>query len=426
MHRTYKKTAARKKTVHRALAHASGKKSIAIISSQYFWLPGEAGPTRFYSIARMFQENGYEVTVITSSFEHHEKVQRDKNLSSPFRVIYIDCPAYRKNIDLFREVSNRVFASGVRKVLKENQGQFDAVYCSLPPNNISKAAGRYCHRNHIPFIADIEDLWPEAMEMLIKKRVAGSLLFLPYKWDAEKTYQYADAVVGTSKEYSLRAFKYRNRKIPYRTVYVGCDLDDFDREAQENLDAVLKPDGEIWVTYAGSIGHSYAVDNIVKAARRLQGQGHEEIKFKILGTGPLKDKTQQLAARLGCKNVEFCGYMEHSLMAAVLVKSDVLVNSFAKGAPQSIVNKIGDYLAAGKPLINTLENEEFCRLVDENGIGVNVEAENSRLFCEALLRLLKGKRQIMGANARMLASKKFDRKHSYTAIKELVELAIYK
>ena len=46
-------------------------------------------------------------------------------------------------------------------------------------------------------------------------------------------------------------------------------------------------------------------------------------------------------------------------MAAYLAKSDILVNSFVKKAPQSIVTKIGDYLAAGKPMINTCMSPEF-------------------------------------------------------------------
>ena len=50
-------------------------KKIAIISSQYFWLPEEVGPTRFYSIALVFKNSGFDVDIITSSFEHHEKKQ---------------------------------------------------------------------------------------------------------------------------------------------------------------------------------------------------------------------------------------------------------------------------------------------------------------------------------------------------------------
>lgn len=392
-------------------------KQIVIISSQYFWLPEEAGPTRFYSIAQVFQNSGFDVEIITSSFEHHEKKQRNKALSSPFKIIYLDCPSYKKNVCIARERSNMVFMKKVERYLEEHGKKYDAVYCSLPPNNISAVVGKYCKENKIPFIADIEDLWPEAMDMIMPKPLRSVFYF--YKVDAEKTYKYVDAVVGTSEEYSLRASKNNGRNIPYCTVYVGCELDAFDGEIQENLDKVEKPEGEVWVTYAGSIGHSYAIDNLVRAAKILKDKGEDKYRFKILGLGPLKDEVEKLAKDLGCDNIEFLGYVAHPLMAAYLVKSDILINSFAKGAPQSIVNKIGDYLAAGKPVINTLENSEMCKLVDDHGIGVNVPAEDAYAL-EKAIQILTVSSKDMGRYARILAETRFDRKTSY---KEIVRLA---
>ena len=45
-------------------------------------------------------------------------------------------------------------------------------------------------------------------------------------------------------------------------------------------------------------------------------------------------------------------------------------------APQSIVTKIGDYLAAGKPIINTLASPEFRKKVEHDGLGRNIIAED--------------------------------------------------
>ena len=394
-------------------------KRIAIISSQYFWLPEEAGPTRFYSIAKIFKDYGYKVDVITSSFEHHEKKQRNTALKSPFRMVYIGCPSYKKNVGISREISNIVFTKKIKKYLERKGSKYDAIYCSLPPNNISAVVGKFCKKNSIPFIADIEDLWPEAMNMLVPKPLR--FLFNIYKVDAEKTYKYVDAVVGTSEEYSLRASKNNGRSIPYRTVYVGCDVSAFDDEASENIDSINKADGEIWVSYAGSIGHSYAIDNIVRAAKLLQEKGETRYKFKILGSGPLKDDVERLSKDLGCENIEFLGYVAHPLMTAYLVKSDILINSFAKGAPQSIVNKIGDYLAAGKPMINTLENDEMCSLVDTYKFGINISAEDSGELARAILQLSEFDAEVMCGNARKLAELKFDRKTSYKEIVGLLD-----
>ena len=393
-------------------------KKIAIVSSQYFWLPEEAGPSRFYSIARTFKDNGYDVDVYTSSYEHHEKKQRDKSISTDLNVIYIDCISYKKNIDPRREVSNIMFSAKVSKELEKRILDYEAVYCSIPPNNIGKTVGAICKKHNVPFIVDIEDLWPEAMSTLFSKPF--QILTKPYYFDAEKTYAYANGVVGTSEEYTSRAWKNNVRSIPNRTVYVGTDINAFDEEVANNITKVIKPENEFWVIYTGSIGHSYAIDNVVRAASQIKD--NERIKFKILGDGPLRVECEELAKKLKCNNIEFLGYVTHPAMAAYLSKSDVTINSFAKGVAQSIVNKVGDYLAAGKPMINTLENKECCTLINDNVVGINVPAEIPNELANAINKMFSSEemRVSYGNNARLLAEMKFDRKTSYMEIIDLI------
>jgi hypothetical protein len=99
-------------------------------------------------------------------------------------------------------------------------------------------------------------------------------------------------------------------------------------------------------------------------------------------------KLQDLAARLDAP-VDFLGYTDYPLMAAYLSKCDVTVNSLVADAPQSIVTKIGDYLAAGKPMINTGSSPEFRTKVAKDGFGVNIAAEDPielAACIEALMR----------------------------------------
>lgn len=394
------------------------KKKIAIISSQYFWLPEESGPSRFFSIAKCFKANGYNVDIYTSSFEHHEKKQRKLLNNTDFNIFYIKSPSYKKNVDIRREYSNIVFASKTIKLLKQKIKDYSVVYCSIPPNNIGKKVGKLCKEHNVPFVVDIEDLWPEAMVPVFNKLVRK--IFKPYEIDAEMTYKMVDGVVGTSDEYTARAWLKNKRNIPHKTVYVGCDVKAFDEEVNSNLQNVNKPDNEFWVIYTGSIGHSYAIDNIVKAAKLMDK--YNDVRFKILGDGPLRADCEKLAEDLNCRNIDFLGYVSHSVMAAYLTKSDITINSFAKGAAQSIVNKIGDYLAAGKPMINTLENEECCKLVNDFNVGINVPPEKPEVLVSEIIKLYNSRElcSLMGLNSRKLAEQKFDRETSY---KEIVNLA---
>ena len=126
------------------------------------------------------------------------------------------------------------------------------------------------------------------------------------------------------------------------------------------------------------------------------------------------------------KNIHFWGFVKYQYMAAVLAKSDIVINSFVIGAKQSVVNKIGDYLASGKPMINTLENMSFCRFVENNKIGINVVPGNAELLAEEIQKLALDKklRYELGFNARCLAEKSFDRNVIYHRITEFVKTIV--
>lgn len=400
-------------------------KKIGIVSLGYAWLPCEPGPSRFYHIAKTFVDQGYDVELIGSSFQHFEKRPRDKNLiekqNYPFRNVFIEVPSYKRNIDIRRVISNQVAACRLMEYLDKHS--YDLVYCSIPANNIAAKVGAYCHARDIPFIIDIEDLWPEAMKMVIKSPLVRKAVFPFFEGDAETAYQYADAVIGTSDEYTCRAFKRQDRKIPRETVYVGCDLDAFDSGSDFYAGKISKEIGEFWVTYAGSIGASYDIHTLVLAAAKLLKDGQTDIKFKILGTGPLKEELEDLAKSLGCSNAEFLGYKKYGEMAAYLKLSDVLVNSFVKGAPQSIVNKVGDYLAAGRPMINTLRSPEFMELVEEHRFGANIPAGDVNALAGEILVYAESpdRCEREGLAARRLAEDKFNRKRSYKRIVEVAD-----
>jgi glycosyltransferase involved in cell wall biosynthesis len=106
-----------------------------------------------------------------------------------------------------------------------------------------------------------------------------------------------------------------------------------------------------------------------------------------------------------------------------LSRSDILVNSLIKSAPQSIVTKIGDYLASGRPIINTGSSPEFRRKVMSDGFGINVPAEDVGALVRAAERLAcnSSMRKIMGTKGRAIAEKEFDQGQSYREIVHLVQ-----
>lgn len=346
-------------------------------------LDDEKGYTRFRSVCEFLADAGYQVDLITTTFQHWEKAQRDlekiKNEKYKFGVKFIYEPGYKKNIDLRRIYSHRIAAKNLMNLL-EKEGDYDLLYAEIPPNDVALAAAEYAKKKGIPFVADVNDLWPEAMRMIIDIPVISDIIFYSLLRDAEKVYRLASGVIGTSDEYRDRPFKRRNRDIPRETVYVGNELTVFDAGAAQRTAEIVKDKEEFWVSYAGTIGTSYDIRTMVLAGEELAKRGMPQIKIKILGGGPMKEELEELANSRKISNVEFVGYAPYDLMAAYLKKSDILVNSFVKKAPQSIVTKIGDYLAAGKPMINTCMSPEFRAKVKNDGFGVNIIPENQNLL----------------------------------------------
>ena len=376
-------------------------------------------------------KKGYEVDLITTTFQHWEKKQRDlesvDQKSYPFGIKFIYEPGYRKNIDLRRVRSHKIAAENLRKLL-EKEGDYDLIYAEIPPNDVALAAAEYAHRNKIPFVADVNDLWPEAMRMVFDIPIVSDLLFYPLKRDAEKVYSLTSGVIGTSDEYRDRPFLNQKRDVLKETVYVGNEISVFDREAEQHADEVQKEEGTFWVTYAGTIGTSYDIRTMVLDAEELMKQGKTKIRFQILGDGPTREMLENLAKERKIQNVKFTGYVPYEQMAAYLVKSDVLINSFVRKAPQSIVTKIGDYLAAGKPMINTCMSPEFRKKVEQDGFGINIEPEDVRELVNAVEWMYENEaeRNDMGNRARKIAEEQFDRPVSYGKIEAMISSLITK
>ena len=401
------------------------KKKIAVISMGVK-LNGEKGYSRFRYIGDFLSDAGYQVDLITTTFQHWEKAQRDidaiKKEDYKFQLKFIYEPGYRKNIDLRRIRSHSIAAKNLTKLL-EKEGDYDLIYCEIPPNDVALAAAEYAKKKGIPFVPDVNDLWPEAMRMVLDIPVVSDILFYPLQRDAEKVYSLVSGIIGTSDEYRDRPLKNQKLDVPRKTVYVGNEIAEFDRGVEKYGPEIQKPEGEFWVSYAGTIGTSYDIRTMVLAGKELLDRGMSQIKFKILGGGPLKDELENLAKEQGCINVEFVGYAPYPKMAAYLAKSDILVNSFVKKAPQSIVTKIGDYLAAGKPMINTCMSPEFRQKVENDGFGINILPEDVKILADAIAELYEDRDgcRIMGEKARKIAEEQFDRPESYKKIIELIE-----
>lgn len=396
-----------------------------LMITHFTQVPGEKGNGRFHYIAEKIckQNSSAMIEVVTSSFSHKTKLQRNFSKAdlegAPYKFTLVQEPGYKKNVSLQRFYSHYIFGKNLKKYLGERKKP-DIVYCAVPSLDAAFTTAKYAKENNIKFIIDIQDLWPEAFQMVFNLPIIGDIVYLPMKKMADFIYSSADEVIAVSQTYTERALRVNQKCHQPYSVFLGTDLHFFDRLANENK-LLNKPCEEVWLGYIGTLGHSYDIKGVIDALKILQDKGHKNIKFIVMGDGPLKSTFEKYARKKGVY-AEFTGRLEYSKMVGILKSCDIAVNPISRGAAQSIINKHGDYAAAGLPVLNTQENPEYRNLVDEYYFGINCENNDEKDLAKKLLKLYDSQllREKMGENSRKLAIEKFDRATTYNQIIELL------
>lgn len=394
-----------------------------VIIDHFSKAPDEPGNNRFIYLAEMLCASGYDVEVITTTFAHIRKQQRQTTGKQydglAYKFTMLPEPGYPRNVCLKRFYSHYVFGKNLSRYL-ETMERPDAVLAAVPSLDVGTAAGNYCRRKGIPFIVDIQDLWPEAFKLVLKLPVISDIAFSPMTMQANHFYGQADRVIAVSETYKRRGLKNNRKDSTGLCVYLGTDLDRFDENSSSI--AVKKPADEIWIAYVGTLGHSYNIEIIFDALNRLPDETGRRAVFHVFGDGPYLERFQEYAKKCKVSSV-FHGRMDYPSMTAYLCKSDIAVNPIVKGAAQSIINKHADYAAAGLPVVNTQECEEYRNLISEYQCGINCGVESVDEVAKALQVLIENpeKRRQMGANSRRMAEEKFDRKNTYQQIVQRID-----
>ncbi len=394
-------------------------KKILVIAN-FTKLPNENGNSRFTYILDLLDKEKCDVELITSSFSHGQKKQREKvGYNVDYKITLIDEPGYRKNVSLKRFYSHYVFAQNVKKYLEQIEKP-DVIYCAIPSLDVAKVVAKFAEKNNIEFIIDVQDLWPEAFKMVFSIPVISDMIFYPMKKSADYIYSKADYIFAVSNTYADRAGKSNKKCKQKNSVFLGTDLEKFDKAKEEFQ--IISFDDVVRVAYIGTLGHSYDIKCVIDSIKILYDKGLTNILFVVMGDGPLQEVFESYGKEKDV-NCEFTGRLGYDEMIGRLCSCDIAVNSIMPGSAGSIINKVGDYAAAGLPVVNNQECIEYRKLVEDYQIGYNVEASNPEELAEKIEMLYKDKalRERVGKNNRRLAEEKFDRKNTYKIIKNILE-----
>jgi glycosyltransferase involved in cell wall biosynthesis len=124
-------------------------------------------------------------------------------------------------------------------------------------------------------------------------------------------------------------------------------------------------------TYVGTFSKFIDIQTILDAAEILQD--YKDIWIFILGTGDHGERFFEKASRLA--NVAMTGWLDSQDVRLILQHTTIGLVAYAKNALMSLPNKPFEYMAAGLPLLSSL-NGELETIIHENRIGRTYGAGN--------------------------------------------------
>jgi len=381
-----------------------------VLINHYAGSPRHGMAYRPYYLAREWVSAGHRVHILAADHSHIRA--RQPELAGAARLdedidgigySWYRTPAYRGN-GIGRVRNMAAFVTTLYRDSKRIAQAYkpDVVIASSTYPMDIWPAHRIARLAKAKLLFEVHDLWP-----LSPMELGGMSKWHPFiilvQQAEDYAYRHADRVVSMLPK--VREYMMSRGLAPEKLHFVpnGIDPGEWLADSPELPDEVgqllgrLRAQGNAILGYAGTHGVSNALDNMLDAAKLMQG---EKVAFVLVGGGPSKDSLQQRASREKLDNIHFLDPVKKSQIPALLKCFDIAYIGWHRHplyrfgiAP----NKLMDYMMAARPVLHAVAAGNDP--VREAGCGLTVEPDDPHAVVEGirtLLALSADERRAMG------------------------------
>jgi len=395
------------------------KKRVLLIGYNFFPEPTGIGK---YSgeMIKWLAEKGYDCTVITTyPYYPYWKVQEPyhknrfgytterQQFPSGGSITLHRCPMY---VPAKPSGSKRILldlsflVSGLFKLIQLLPAKkFDFVVTVVPSFQFGVLGALYKKFRGAKFMYHIQDMQIEAardLQMIKSEKAINALLgFEKYIFDkADYVSSISEGMVTKIQEKAKKDVFLLPNWADVNLFYPIADRASVKREFG------FEPTDKI-VLYSGAIGEKQGLEAILYAAKEFQQQ--KEVKFIICGSGPYKEKLQNLAKELNLQNVNFFPLQPFEKFNQFLNLADIhLVIQKATASDLVMPSKLTTILSVGGlALITANPGSGLHTLVQKYNMGWLVEAENQQALNNGLQQALIEDTTVQRKNARAYAER---------------------
>jgi glycosyltransferase involved in cell wall biosynthesis len=363
--------------------------------------------SRNFDYARRLVGLGHSVTIIANNFSHRDKaniVPRASGYYSPdvidgVDVIWLNTIHYRSN-GFGRALNSFSYMILALWYCFRNVKYVN--YCigdSVPPT-AGLAAYLIAMVKGGNFIFQVRDVWPIALvhDKAIKK---NSIMYFSLRILEKFLYKNCSKIFSTVPFLSSHVIESGSSSSKITYIPNGVDLNVINYSPLKR-----SVNGKIVVTYAGGFGNAHDAESIVRAAKILESSEFC-FEFNFYGEGVKLESCKQLAKSLCLYNVNFYKSVEKKNLSIILSASNILVAAVSDSDAYQFginLNKLYDYLAAGRPIILACRSPH--RPVEDARCGYIVEPEHPEQLAGRILDISMSSHEnqdLLGRNARQYA-----------------------
>lgn len=304
--------------------------------------------TRVWQEATTLATNGYTVSVICPTGKGFDK---EYEYLQGVHIYRHKLPKEGNGaVGYVREYFSALWAEYTlaKRVWKEHG--FHCIHGCNPPDDIWMVARMFKGKG-VEYIFDHHDICPELFEA--KFGHTKGLLYKSQLWLERQTYRHSKFAFVTNESYRKIAIERGGMKP--EDVIVLRSSPKLERLRIVPAKPEIKRGRKYMVGYLGVIGQQEGIEYLLEAARYIKEDlKRDDIFWGIVGGGPHLDQLRKQATKMELDDiVEFTGRVPDAQLLDYLNTADVCVNSDEYNAmnDKSTMNKILEYMALGKPIV---------------------------------------------------------------------------
>jgi putative colanic acid biosynthesis glycosyltransferase WcaI len=352
------------------------------------WFDPEPGIIKGLKFVRAIEAAGHEVTVVTGLPNYptgrlypgyrlrllqRETIEGVKVVRLPLYPSH-DASSVRRSLNYLS-----FFLSALLYGLLRRE-RFDLAYVYHPPITVGLAAALAGTVRRLPFVLDIQDLWPDtvaATGMAGAGRLTGAL-----GTACQFVYRRASTLIVQSEGMRRTLIERGVAASKVTTIRNWADAELGPPTGRETT-----PARRFTVVYGGNLGRAQALETVLDAAA-IVGRARDDIEIVLYGDGVEAEALREKAAALGITTLRLAPRVSKAEILDIFARADALLLHLRDHPLFAITipSKTQAYLAMGRPIVAGIAGEA-AELLRDSGAALVTPPGDPEALARAILAM---------------------------------------